>query len=64
MERLTLHPVVCVALYMRAWIEVIVAKVLTGKYSVALYMRAWIEVRKDGKTMKKDVRRPLHEGVD
>ena len=53
-----------VALYMRAWIEVIVAKVLTGKYSVALYMRAWIEVSSISYNSSSKRRRPLHEGVD
>ncbi len=35
-----------VALYMRAWIEVTIAKIARNPMEVALYMRAWIEVNR------------------
>ena len=53
-----------VALYMRAWIEVIGSVTFESAAYVALYMRAWIEVDGEVDVTSRGVRRPLHEGVD
>ena len=54
----------CVALFTRAWIEIILGSIKYLKIIVALFTRAWIEiVAKIGKDFGTK-RRPLYEGVD
>ena len=53
-----------VALFTRAWIEMI-GKVNIGFCSgVALFTRAWIEITLQGSAFICGLGRPLHEGVD
>ena len=53
-----------VALFTRAWIEIINPErsILDGR--VALFTRAWIEIMIFVCSYSPDVGRPLHEGVD
>ena len=53
-----------VALFTRAWIEMI--NILSAEVppTVALFTRAWIEIRKLKDFTVIAVGRPLHEGVD
>ena len=53
-----------VALFMRAWIEILEVTHNTINDTVALFMRAWIEIPEYLKLLRKNVCRPLHEGVD
>ena len=53
-----------VALFMRAWIEIVFPCIQFLDVSVALFMRAWIEIDTDFTGIVIDRSRPLHEGVD
>ena len=53
-----------VALFTRAWIEIILYNTKYLKHMVALFTRAWIEIVADEKESVKAGSRPLHEGVD
>ena len=53
-----------VALFTRAWIEILAVFVYTQKYKVALFTRAWIEILSKRSREKQVACRPLHEGVD
>ena len=54
----------CVALFMRAWIEIRSVNMRVLPLLVALFMRAWIEIRLKHRMLDCLKRRPLHEGVD
>ena len=53
-----------VALFTRAWIEIL--EILENRQAqyVALFTRAWIEMELSASMLCTAVRRPLHEGVD
>ena len=53
-----------VALFTRAWIEIIASLKAFVKYTVALFTRAWIEIGKSIIALPMLLSRPLHEGVD
>ena len=53
-----------VALFTRAWIEMVSTIVALRTYSVALFTRAWIEMIYPVLSLKEKNCRPLHEGVD
>ena len=53
-----------VALFTRAWIEIILYNTKYLKYYVALFTRAWIEISKLFDNIFIIQGRPLHEGVD
>ena len=55
---------IIVALFTRAWIEIINETVIVGRTWVALFTRAWIEMVAEFYKNKKFLSRPLHEGVD
>ena len=53
-----------VALFTRAWIEII-GECFAGRFPpVALFTRAWIEMRVASQKLLHTHCRPLHEGVD
>ena len=52
-----------VALFMRAWIEIISRIPALKGLIVALFMRVWIEMRMDRASKLIICSRPLHEGV-
>ena len=54
----------CVALFTRAWIEILMRRKLQVRSKVALFTRAWIEMEKSLMSSVISLRRPLHEGVD
>ena len=54
----------CVALFTRAWIEIILYSIKYLKIIVALFTRAWIEIGEITSGINDFVCRPLHEGVD
>ena len=53
-----------VALFTRAWIEIMSLEKATDLTVVALFTRAWIEIMSLEKATDLTVSRPLHEGVD
>ena len=53
-----------VALFTRAWIEIIIAQLLIDNVLVALFTRAWIEIMISVSSSTSLLSRPLHEGVD
>mgnify|MGYP000674076471 CR=1 FL=1 len=53
-----------VALFTRAWIEMIEDTALYLLLNVALFTRAWIEMYKVDTLRRKHICRPLYEGVD
>ena len=53
-----------VALFTRAWIEIIQLDTLTFIRAVALFTRAWIEISFQQQKLTGCICRPLHEGVD
>ena len=53
-----------VALFTRAWIEIINGTVIVGRTWVALFTRAWIEIYQVICFKQGGGGRPLHEGVD
>ena len=53
-----------VALFTRAWIEMLLTYSTSIIKAVALFTRAWIEMCSDGLYTTLCTRRPLHEGVD
>ena len=59
--RVILHSV---ALFTRAWIEILIFFLYSNFMSVALFTRAWIEIHLQYQTLFYMLRRPLHEGVD
>ena len=61
MEALDAVPV---ALFTRAWIEILIELFLTEFIRVALFTRAWIEIMLKLLRYPMLTRRPLHEGVD
>ena len=56
--------VLCVALFTRAWIEMIQDEFTKQEQRVALFTRAWIEISVIVNTTSTDSSRPLYEGVD
>ena len=52
-----------VALFTRAWIEILAYNPQVASKRVALFTRAWIEMIAAAKWIENQ-RRPLHEGVD
>ena len=61
---LTKIPFVSVALFTRAWIEMITGTQAPQPHSVALFTRAWIEIFIAKQQITFGSGRPLHEGVD
>ena len=55
---------VAVALFTRAWIEIMSLEKATDLTVVALFTRAWIEISSSMSLEKATDRRPLYEGVD
>ena len=53
-----------VALFTRAWIEILKKEKAREKENVALFTRAWIEITDIIQEITWGERRPLHEGVD
>ena len=53
-----------VALFTRAWIEILTFMSTPLLPNVALFTRAWIEIVDSGNKVYTLCRRPLHEGVD
>ena len=53
-----------VALFTRAWIEMLSFVTLHCGAGVALFTRAWIEIIGETVKIKNTPGRPLHEGVD
>ena len=53
-----------VALFTRAWIEILILTVNFFSASVALFTRAWIEISFIMRSLFVVSRRPLYEGVD
>ncbi len=53
-----------VALFTRAWIEILKKEKETRTRSVALFTRAWIEMLIQTNEIQALRGRPLHEGVD
>ena len=53
-----------VALFTRAWIEIVLVSKYAASFAVALFTRAWIEIEPLSKYTDFGTRRPLHEGVD
>ena len=53
-----------VALFTRAWIEIITAQKDGVAIVVALFTRAWIEIPDEDEAFNIQNGRPLHEGVD
>ena len=53
-----------VALFTRAWIEIVRHLTVYGRYVVALFTRAWIEMTDNVNVTSIRYGRPLHEGVD
>ena len=53
-----------VALFTRAWIEIILYNTKYLKHMVALFTRAWIEICQSTVCQVLSKSRPLHEGVD
>ena len=53
-----------VALFTRAWIEILSAVLCNVHAEVALFTRAWIEIYASEYDAKTASGRPLHEGVD
>ena len=53
-----------VALFTRAWIEIVSITVISVANAVALFTRAWIEIRYGRRKDISKPSRPLHEGVD
>ena len=53
-----------VALFTRAWIEIVFVKKVTDLRNVALFTRAWIEITLSMLNADARTCRPLHEGVD
>ena len=57
-------PICVVALFTRAWIEMLVLPCILVMYVVALFTRAWIEINVAPVEILSIFSRPLHEGVD
>ena len=57
-------PSKCVALFTRAWIEILTILNVLILITVALFTRAWIEIANATFTEAGALRRPLYEGVD
>ena len=53
-----------VALFTRAWIEIVCDASAVPLVEVALFTRAWIEIDVDSVELDENGSRPLHEGVD
>ena len=53
-----------VALFTRAWIEILTKYIIAGFAAVALFTRAWIEIEDVSIQILNEKCRPLHEGVD
>ena len=53
-----------VALFTRAWIEMVIVYTASPNSGVALFTRAWIEISGGGPPIGRVLRRPLYEGVD
>ena len=53
-----------VALFTRAWIEILIHEYTVLAETVALFTRAWIEMLQLFDCNGKVTGRPLHEGVD
>ena len=53
-----------VALFTRAWIEIVMMFSAIFAYPVALFTRAWIEIHAEMEALDSVPCRPLHEGVD
>ena len=53
-----------VALFTRAWIEILLTYSTSVIKAVALFTRAWIEIIINGGGLVPPPSRPLHEGVD
>ena len=53
-----------VALFARAWIEMLTVCTSTVKHAVALFARAWIEISLSADLFGVKLSRPLREGVD
>ena len=53
-----------VALFTRAWIEIVSELFPSPAEWVALFTRAWIEIKIDSVESLIDKSRPLYEGVD
>ena len=52
-----------VALYARAWVEIVSLEMDDDKCYVALYARAWVEILSLRSASCSGTRRPLREGV-
>ena len=61
MEALDAVPV---ALFTRAWIEILIIIISMFICVVALFTRAWIEIASQNYKGHVPIGRPLHEGVD
>ena len=56
--------IMIVALFTRAWIEIVFWLFVLELSPVALFTRAWIEIDVSSNIVSSDFSRPLHEGVD
>ena len=55
---------ISVALFTRAWIEILYHFITLYMFLVALFTRAWIEIDMISLLCRVYAGRPLHEGVD
>ena len=56
--------IIIVALFTRAWIEIVPSMAITTTSAVALFTRAWIEMLIGKGDLFAWIGRPLYEGVD
>ena len=56
--------VIVVALFTRAWIEILKRIITLLASTVALFTRAWIEIQTEMEALDAVPCRPLYEGVD